>query len=53
MNVTKGTVYREAMGRSIEDEILERLRDQGVMKVERIKRVENGTLTNTNRFTLI
>ena len=43
MNVTKGTLYSEVMGRRSEGEILEHLRDQKKIKVERTKRMENET----------
>ena len=53
MNITKGTVYSEAMAQSSEEEIMEQLKDQGVIQVERMKKKVNGTLTNTNRYILI
>ena len=52
MNNTKGTVFSETMSQSTEEEILEQLKDQGVTKVERMKRMVEGVLTPTNRYIL-
>ena len=35
MNVSKGSVYRETLGQSTEGEILDKLKDQVVIKVQR------------------
>ena len=50
MNVTKGTVYSETLGQITEGEILYQLKDQDVIKVERRKKLEGGTLVSTNKY---
>lgn len=52
MNEIKGTVYSEVMLHSTEEQILETLKEQGVTKVERMKRWREGTLVNTPRHIL-
>ena len=52
LNTTKGTVISETMAQSTVDEIQEQLRDQGVIKVERMKRWQDRQLVDTNRFIL-
>ena len=42
LSIVKGTVYSEAMSNGTEEEILEKLADQGVTKVERTKRRINS-----------
>lgn len=50
MNFCKGTILSEALSQNSEEEILEAVKDQGVVKVERMKRKVDGVLTNTNRY---
>lgn len=50
LNHCVGTVYSEAMSQSTEEEILEKLQDQGVIKVERMKKKTQNGLENTNRY---
>lgn len=52
LNTTKGTVVSEVMAKSSEEEILARLKDQGVTKIERMKRRVDGHLIDTNRYIL-
>ena len=52
MNSVKGSVYSESMSQCTEDEILHQLSDQGVTKVERMKRRENGELLAAHRYIL-
>lgn len=52
MNHVKGTVYSEAMSRSSEEEILDKLKDQHVTKIERMKRKVDGDLVDTHRYIL-
>ena len=46
MNVTKGTVHSKTLGQSTEEEILNKLKDQAVIKVERMKRLEEYLVAN-------
>lgn len=50
LNQVKGTVYSEAMGKSTEEEILERLKDQGAIKEGRMKKKVDRQLVNTHRY---
>ena len=52
LNSTRGTVFSETLAQSSDEEILEHLSDQGVIRVERMKKWENNQLKNTNRFIL-
>ena len=52
MNYTKGTIYSENLGNSTEEEILECLTDQGVIKIERMKRKQGNQLIDTHRYIL-
>ena len=52
LNSIKGTVYSEAMSQSTDEEILDQLKSQRVIKVERMKRRLGGQLVGTNRFIL-
>ena len=52
MNHSKGTVDSETMSRSTETEILDILKNQGVSKVERMKRRIDGALVDTHRYIL-
>ena len=50
LNQSKGTVYSEAMSQSSIDTLEEALRSQKVIKVERMKKRENGVLVDTHRY---
>ena len=52
MNQCKGTLYSETLSNSTEEELMECLHEQGVIKVERIKRREYGELVDTHRYIL-
>ena len=53
LNVVKGTVYSETMSNSTEEKILEQLKEQGLTKVERMKRRVDGKLVATHRYILM
>ena len=50
LNQSKGTVYSEAMSQSSIETLEEALRSQKVIKVERMKKRENGVLVDTHRY---
>ena len=52
MNQVKGTVYSEAQSKSTESEILDKLNEQGVTRVERMKKRINGQHVDTHRYIL-
>ena len=52
LNYVKGTLKSDALTNSTEEKILEALTPQGVIKVERMKKRENGEIKNTNRYIL-
>ena len=52
MNQCKGTLYSETLSNSTEEELLECLNEQGVIKVERMKRRVYGDLVDTHRYIL-
>jgi len=52
LNYSKGTVYSSAMSQSSEEELLEKLSEQGVVKIERMKKKTDGIQTNTHRYIL-
>ena len=52
MNQCKGTLYSETLSNSTEEELMECLHEQGVIKVERIKRRAYGDLVDTHRYIL-
>ena len=52
MNQSKGTLYSETLSNSTEEELLECLQEQGVIKIERMKRREYGELVETHRYIL-
>ena len=52
MNLVKGIVYSEALSKSTESEILDKLNEQGVTRVERMKKHINGQLVDTHRYIL-
>ena len=49
LNQSKGTVFSETLSACTIEELEEVLRDQGVTKVERMKRRVNGALVDTHR----
>ena len=49
MNCVVGTVYSETLSKSTTDEIMEKLADYGVSKVERMKKSVEGELVKTHR----
>ena len=52
LNYVKGTLRSDSLTNSSEDEILDVLKNQGVIKVERMKTRRNGQLIDTNRYIL-
>ena len=52
LNQSKGTVYSEAMSNSSLDELYDALKDQHVVKIERMKFKINGTLKDSHRYVL-
>ena len=52
LNYVKGTLKSDTLTNSTEEEILEVLKNQGVIKVERMKTRRDGNLINTNRYIL-
>ena len=50
MNSVKGTFKCPALSNSTESEILEAVREQDVIKVERMKRFSEGKLSDTHRY---
>ena len=52
LNNVKGTAYSETLSQSTEGEILEQLRNQGVIDVKRMKRRMGKELVDTNRYIL-
>ena len=52
LNSIRGTVLSPTMAQSTDEEILDQLSGQGVIKVERMKRRHNEEFVNTNRFIL-
>lgn len=52
LNQVKGTIYSETMSKSTIEEIFEKLKDQGVSKVERMKKKVDGKLIETHRYVI-
>ena len=50
LNQSKGTVFSEALSNSTQEEILEALKNQHVLKVERLKAKIRGELQDTHRY---
>ena len=50
LNIVKGTVLSETMGNIPMDDLLTTLENQGVSKIERIKRKVENELRDTNRY---
>ena len=50
MNETKGTLYSETLSNSSIEELMEAFASQGVTKIERMKRMIDGRLTETHRY---
>ena len=53
LNYVRGTLRSDTLTNSTEEEILEVLKNQGVIKVERMKTRRDGNLINTNRYILL
>ena len=52
LNQTKGTVLSETMTQCTNEELMNRLEEQGVIAIERMKTRRNGELLETNRYIL-
>ena len=52
MNKIKGTLYSDTMSNSTLEELQEALKDQGVEKIERMKKKVGDKLVETNRYVL-
>ena len=50
MNTIKGTVNSTAMSHSTPEQLMGRLSNQGVIKIERMKKWVEGSLVETNRY---